>query len=430
MLELDAEQTLTVTRAHETTAANTFRITDHPPVFVRGEGPWLYTASGERYLDLVCGSATTVLGHGHPAHRQAIEAVSSQGLLHTGTRLPSPWRARLYQRLSEILPARLDTFQLANSGAEAIEVALKAAQFATGRRRFVAFSGGYHGRTLGALSLTHSARLRDPFSTLDELVDFVPYPFPDDPIGPVHDVTACLDALRAVLDRHESDADLPAAIVIEAVQGVGGVIAPPPAFLRGVRDIAGRFGVLLLADEIWTGMGRTGRMFAFEHSGVVPDLVALGKSLSGALPLSAVAAPAAILKAWPSGMHTSTFQGNPLSCALACATLDVLHDERLLDHVAKVVEPTLAEALGPLSKSSGVSAVRIVGAQAGVDLITEDGVPDARRMVEMQRAALARGVLVYGGGWHGNTLMLVAPANIGRTELTQGAGVVAELLSD
>ena len=176
------DRTLGITRQRESSAANTFRTTDRPPVFTSGDGAWLATANGERWLDLVCGSATTNLGHGHPAHRAAIARALDTGIIHTGTRLPSPFRADLYDRLASILPARLGCFQLVNSGAEAVEAALKAAQFATGRRRLLSFAGGYHGRTLGALSVTHGSRIRDPFTTLDSVVDFLPYPYAADPV--------------------------------------------------------------------------------------------------------------------------------------------------------------------------------------------------------------------------------------------------------
>jgi 4-aminobutyrate aminotransferase len=425
---LTTDETIRITRERESSAANTFRISDRPPVFVRGDGPWLFTEQGSRYLDLVCGSATTNLGHGHPAHRRAVEEAASGGIVHTGTRLPSPWRAALYGRLAEILPSGIGCFQLANAGTEAIEIAIKVAQYQTGRRRVLAFEGGYHGRTLGALSVTHGARIREPFSTLDDLVDFLPYPYAGDPVGPVHDVASCLDALESRLAALTAGDDRPAAILVEPIQGVGGVIAPPMDFLRGVRALADRFGVLLVADEIWTGFGRTGRMFAFEHANVEPDMVVMGKALSGGLPLSAVGGPASLLKSWPAGMHTSTFQGNPLACAMACATIDTIRDDGLLEHVETVIESTLERLLRPLECVPGVHAVRINGAQAGIELVTEAGAPDAGAVVRLQRLAAEKGVLVYGGGRHANVLMLVVPLVIEEADLAYGLRTVANLV--
>ena len=425
-----AAEILATTRQRESAAANTFRTTNTPPVFTTGEGAWLATADGERYLDLVCGSATSNLGHGHPAHRAAIARALDTGIIHTGTRLPSPFRAALYERLASVLPAALDCFQLVNSGAEAVEAALKVAQYATGRRRFLSFRGGYHGRTLGALSVTHGARIRDPFTTLDSIVDFLPYPSASDPIGPVHDTAACLAALDARLEELAGQGDLPAAVIVEAIQGVGGVIAAPQAFLTGLRHRCRDRGVLLIADEIWSGFGRSGRWFAFEHSGIEPDLVVLGKALSGGLPLSAVAGSPDILKAWPSGMHTSTFQGNPLACAMAVATIEAIRDEGLLDRAAHVIEPLLRRKLAPLAGLRAVHDVRVAGAQAAVEFVREDGSPDADRVGRLQRTCLDEHLLVYAGGWHASALILVPPLVVDEADLDVALDRIVALVGE
>lgn len=383
---------LSLTRKIESTAVNTFRLTPTPPLFVRGEGPFLYTEEGERYVDLVCGSATTVLGHGHPAQTQAISDALASGILHTGTRLPSPWRAALYRRLLEILPPHLDAVHLANSGAEAIETCLKAAIFATGRRRFIAFEGGYHGRTLGALALTHSGKLRAPFEPWDRpWVDFAPYASTD------AEAPAALAALDAIL----ASSGPCAAVVIEAVQGVSGVRGPSATFLQGVAARAARHGALLIVDEIWSGLGRSGRWFAFEHADLRPDLVALGKGLSASLPLSAAVGRSDLLRRWPPGSHTSTFQGNPLACAAAEATLRTLRDERLVERGASEIEPWMRTAFGHLE------GVRVVGAQMAIELGSRE------RCMEVQRRALEdERILVYGGGISGEALMILPPLNI------------------
>ncbi len=417
----DAVATLALTRRHESSAANTFRLVPNPPVFVRGEGPYLFTATGERFLDLVCGSATTNLGHGHPAHSRAIEAALATGILHTGTRLPSPFRAALYEALVSILPPGLDCVQLVNSGAEAIETAIKVAQFATGRRRIVAFEGGYHGRTLGALSITDNARIRTPFQTLDHLVDVLPYP-DGSAAG------AALGAAAELLARRKREGDLPALIVIEAVQGISGVLGPHTAFLEGLQQLANTFDVPLAVDEIWNGFGRTGRWFSYELAGLEPDLVVMGKALTGGLPLSAVASGPRFLKAWPPGMHTSTFQGNPIACAMAVATIETIRSEHLLAHVDGVVAAALAARLRTLEGAPGVAAIRICGAQAAIALVSSDGKPDATRSGELQKRLLERGILAYGGGRNGDCLMLLPPINIDRATLAAALDVVVEAL--
>jgi len=425
---LDTETTLNITRTHESGAANTFRICEDPPVFVRGDGPWLFDESGARWLDMVCGSSTTNLGHNHPAHIAAIEEVAATGFIHTGTRLPSPFRAQLYQMLCEILPAELSCIQLVNSGAEAIEAAIKVAQYTTGRARLISFEGGYHGRTLGALSVTHGARIRNPFSVFEETVDFLPYPYLDDPTGQGKDAAFCLSHLSDRLDQLKRAGDLPAAVIVEPIQGVGGVVVPPDAFVTGVRDITRSFDVLLVCDEIWSGFGRTGRWYSYEHAGITPDIVTMGKALSGGLPLSAVAAAPDILKAWPPGMHTSTFQGNPISCNMACANIRTIRDDNLLSHIADTVAPELETALRPLQTLDRVHAVRINGAQAAVELLTASGKPDSDAVTRLQKAALDRHILIYAGGWYGNAVMFVPPVNIDRQVLADGLKTIAELI--
>ena len=414
-MTLSPRKTLESTRRRESTAANTFRIVPDPPVFLLGEGPWLIDETGRHYLDLTCGSATTNLGHGHPAHKAAIQRALDTGILHTGTRLPSPFRAELYERLSQILPPHLDCFQLANSGAEAVEAALKAAQYASRRKRILSFEGGYHGRTLGALSATHGARIRDPFSTLDGLVDFLPYPCEE------NETDRCIEALDERLAELKRRGDLPAALIIEPVQGVSGVYEAPARFLKHLQSRCQELGVVFIADEIWTGFGRAGRWYSFERAGLEPDLVTMGKALSGGLPLSAVAGPARLLQGWPPGMHTSTFQGNPLACAMAVANIDAIREGKLIEHVVEVIEPILKR----LEKFAGT---RVIGAQAAVPLMRKGEEPSADHAVAMQRACLEEGLLVYAGGRKGESLMLVPPLIIGNRELRDAVDRLISLL--
>jgi 4-aminobutyrate aminotransferase len=412
---ISSEATLRLTRAHESTAANTFRLVRDPPVFVRGEGPWLFTEDGARYLDLVCGSATTSLGHAHPAHLAALQEALATGILHTGTRLPSPFRAALYDRLQVILPPGLTRVQLVNSGAEAVEAAIKAAQFATGRSRLVAFDGGYHGRTLGALSLTSGQRIRAPFHLLEANVDILPYP------GTGVTSDQALDAARALMTDRTAAHDLPALVLVEAVQAVSGLLSSGATFLRGLSDLCREHDIPLALDEIWNGIGRTGHWFGFDPAGISPDIVIMGKALSSGLPLSAVAASERFLGQWPAGLHTSTFQGNPLACAMALATLDTITNEGLLDHVRNVIAPLMTAALRPLVGWHGIADVRIAGAQAAIEFCDPAGQPDPARAVALQGRLLGHRILAYGGGRSGECLMLVPP-------LSLAAGILSEAL--
>lgn len=418
---MDARNTIELTRRYESSATNTFRLSDKPPLFVRGEGVWLIDENNDKWLDLVCGSSTTNLGHGNPILMNAVNRALATGITHTGTRLPSVFRAELYAELQTVLPDELNAIHLLNSGAEAIECAIKAAQFSTGRRRIVAFSGGYHGRTLGALSVTSGEQIRTPFSTFESIVDILPYS-----TGSAdHRLLEATKLFQQLSER----SDLPALLILEAVQGVSGVIEPDFAFLQGIQSLCRQYAVPLVIDEIWNGFGRCGDWFAFQRAGLQPDMIVLGKALSAGLPLSAVAGREQLLKRWPPGMHTSTFQGNPISCAMATASLQLIKNRQLIDHVKQHLEPLLKEGLEPLNQQiRAVADVRVVGAQAAVELINDQGQPDADMNIRLQRKLLQRKILAYGGGADGNCLMLVLPIIIDCDTLAAALETIADTI--
>lgn len=425
---------LATTRQHESTAGNTFAEAGPAVEAVRGEGPWLVTQDGERWLDLTCGSATTALGHGNAAQAAAIAAAVAEGILHTGTRLGSRHRAALYEKLAALAPPGLSAVHLLNSGSEAVEAALKAAEFATGRHGFVAFQGGYHGRTLGALSVTASRKLRAPFLPPARPVAFMPYPYADRP--PLPGSTAgsiaedCVAVLRHALECPVSGLDLPAAVIVEAVQGVSGVVAPAPSFLRGLRALCDQHGIVLVADEVWTGFGRTGTWFAFEQAGVTPDLIVIGKGLSASLPLSGVIGRPELLQRWPAGLHTSTFQGNPIACAAAVATLDEISQRDLLAQVRGTLAPAMAAWAEGLHGMAGIGPSRVIGALAAVECVDASGAPDAARAGAVVAAARRRRVLAYRGGWYGNAVMLVPPLDITAADLATGLAILRDSITE
>jgi 4-aminobutyrate aminotransferase len=411
---------LAITKLNESTAVNTFSLSQKPPVFTRGEGASLFDAAGQQFIDLVCGSAVTSYGYGAPWQIEAIKQASSSGVLHTGTRLPSPFRAEFYELLVNLMPKQLSAVHLSNSGSEAIETAVKASQLATGRSSVISFYGAYHGRTSGALALTASRRAHEGFDVRPFNVHFFPYPHQDCPPLPARNPAelskSCLELLDRALSNPLSGIRA-GTVVVEAVQGVSGVVVPPAGFLKGLRDICDRHGLILIVDEIWNGFGRCGTWFAFQKEGIVPDLVTFGKAASASLPLAGVIGRPDLLKKWVPGSHTSTFQGNPIACAVGSSNIRYASENNLNGRVMHTVEPWLTRIANNAKQHAFVSATRISGAQAGIDIVNFAGLPDGECLKTIQQRGLERGVLLYGGGWFGNTLMLVPPLTISEPEM-------------
>jgi len=309
--------------------------------FVGGEGPYLEASDGRRYLDLMTNYGVSIFGYSHRAIAAALTAqIDALPTLHGS--FGSDVRVKASLALARRLPMSSPAICWSNSGAEAIEAALKFAAISTAKRRFVACRGAYHGKTLGALSATDSPKYRTPFEPL--LWDFEHVPYGD------------AAALREAID------DRTAAVIVEPIQGEGGVRVPPPGYLTEVRRLATDAGVLLVVDEIQSGCGRTGRFLAIEHEGVSPDIVCLGKGLAGGVPVGATAVTGAIAASVPRGLHTSTFGGSPLACAGALAVLGLLTDE-LLSRVARLGERFVA-SLRQAAPPGGT--VRGLGLMVGV----------------------------------------------------------------
>jgi acetylornithine/succinyldiaminopimelate/putrescine aminotransferase len=310
--------------------------------FVAGDGPYLEASDGRRYLDLMTNYGVSIFGHRHPSITAALSAqIDALTTLHGS--FGSDVRLKASLALCRRLPMESPAICWSNSGAEAIEAALKFAAMSTAKKRFVACRGAYHGKTLGALSATDSPKYRAPFEPL--LWDFEHVPYGD------------AAALRKAID------DRTAAVIVEPIQGEGGVRVPPAGYLTEVRRLASDAGVLLVVDEIQSGCGRTGRFLAIEHEGVSPDIVCLGKGLAGGVPVGATAVTGAIAASIPRGLHTSTFGGSPLACAGALAVLGLLTDE-LLSRVARLGErfvASLRQAVPPGGTVRGLGLMVGVG---------------------------------------------------------------------
>lgn len=360
--------------------------------FERGEGSWLVTDDGRRYLDFVAGIAVVALGHAHPAVTAAAHAQLDR-LWHVSNLY---WTAPMAE-LAERLSARFGGAQafFCNSGAEANEAALKYARKATGRAGIVALEGSFHGRTLGSLSVTGQPAKRTAFEPLIPGVSF----------ARLNDA----DSLRAACAKEP-----PACILLEPVQGEGGVHPATPEFLAAAAALAAETGALLVLDEIQTGVGRTGTFFAFEQLGVHPDLVTLAKALANGLPIGCLLVSDEAAGAFVPGDHASTFGGNPVACAAACAVLDALTDELLADVRARGTR--LAEGLADLP---AVLETRGLGLLVGAELDRPAG--------EVVASCLERGLLVSSAGER--VLRLTPPLTVSPDEVEQALAIVAEALA-
>jgi len=393
-----------------------------PLVIDHAQGSYLYTVDGRRILDFASGIAVTNLGHGHP---EVVKAAHEQldKLVHISVVAHHQPAIQLAERIAALAPGKLDKVFFANSGAEAVEGAIKLARYATGRPALIAFQGAFHGRTYGALSLTASkGYYRERYEPLLPAVYHAPYPYAyRNPTGPGE--AATLDYVFHVIDEM-LDTRVPprnvAAFIVEPVLGEGGYVVPPPAFLPRLRALCDQHGILLITDEVQSGYGRTGKMFASEHTKVVPDIMTLAKSIASGLPLSAIVASSKLMDQWEPAAHGSTFGGNPVSCAAGIATLDVFEREGILKNsVAKGAE--LIRRLRDLQqRMPAIGDVRGLGLMIGVELVKKDGTPNKELQKQIRKVCLDSGMVVLSCGAHDNVLRLVPPLNLSQAELDEG----------
>jgi 4-aminobutyrate aminotransferase len=322
-----------------------------------------------------------------------------------------------------VAPAKLDKVFFANSGAEAVEGAIKLARYATRRPALIAFQGAFHGRTYGALSLTASkSYYRERYEPFLPGVYHVPYPYPyRNPTGSSDEATLdyVFDYIDEMLDTRVPPKNI-AAFIVEPVLGEGGYVVPPADFLPRLRALCDRHDILLIADEVQSGYGRTGKMFACEHTGVVPDIMTLAKSIASGLPLSAVVATSKLMDQWEPAAHGSTFGGNPVSCAAGIATLDVFEREGILANaLARGAE--LIRRLRDLQRRlPAIGEVRGLGLMVGVELVNKDGSANKDLQKKVRQVCLDSGMVVLSCGPHDNVLRLVPPLNLSEAELDEG----------
>ncbi|MCB0055727.1 MAG: acetylornithine/succinylornithine family transaminase [Caldilineaceae bacterium] len=363
-----------------------------PDIIARGEGCWLFDTNGRRYLDLTSAQGVTMLGHCHPALSKAI-AEQAQTLISCPNFLYNDVRARFAAKLTEVLPPHLSHVFLANSGAEAIDGALKFARLTTGRTRSIAFRSAFHGRTVGAVSLTWEKKYREPFQPLLD-VTHVPY--------------NNLAAVEEALDESVG------AVFLEIVQGEGGVNIGDGNFLRGVERLCRERGALLVIDEIQTGFGRTGRWFGFEHHGLAPDMICLAKGLGAGFPMGAIAYTDRVQDSLYPGAHGSTFGGNPLASAAGLAAIETYQADGLIERSAVMGDHFLRRLREELADVVLVRDIRGIGLMLAVELRQKAG-SYLRALMEEQ------GVLALPAG--PNVIRFLPPLTI--TEDEVGIGVQA-----
>jgi 4-aminobutyrate aminotransferase-like enzyme len=390
-----------------------------PLVWARTEGCHVWDVEGRAYLDLYAGFAVANIGY---CHRRVTEAIREQAgvMTHCPSAAPAAVRAELYERILAIAPPALNRVLLAVTGAMANETAVQLARAATGRRNVITFGGAYPGRSVGALRWAGKRAYREQFGVAAE-AHFVPYPDPyRSPWAAGADPGAvALGLLEYALTDPASGVEPPACVLVEPIQGNGGVVVPPAGFLIGVRELCDGTGTPLVFDEIQSGFGRSGRMWASEHEGVLPDLMTVGKGIGGGLALAAVIGREDLMTTWEPDAVTSTFLANSLNAAAGCAAIDVLRDEGLVER---------SEQLGAHALERLRSELRTAGDVRGRGLFVGIELADAELADGTQRALRDRGVLVGRGGRSGNVLILAPPLVVEKDVLDGGLDAIVETL--
>eukprot|EP00929_Paragymnodinium_shiwhaense_P042517 TRINITY_DN21988_c0_g1_i1.p1 TRINITY_DN21988_c0_g1~~TRINITY_DN21988_c0_g1_i1.p1 ORF type:complete len:488 (-),score=135.57 TRINITY_DN21988_c0_g1_i1:381-1844(-) len=394
-------------------------------VLEKGQGCWVWTENGEKYLDLATGIGVTSLGHCHP---RVLKAIHEQ--------VDKIWHAQvnishhrpmldLTQKLKACMPegSGLDSFLFVTTGAEAVEAAVKLARHATGRPNIITFQGAYHGRTLLTMSMTTSKTIfRNRYGPHAAGIHVAPLPYFLRHHVPVEDPTAlALDQLEVLMSQ-QSTPEETAAIVIEPILGEGGYVPPPPGFLEGLRAFCNKKGLLLIADEVQTGFGRTGKMFAVENFDVHPDILVFAKGIASGMPIAGIAARKALTDLQPAGSQGGTYAGNAVACAAAKATIDTIVDENILSNVqARGLQ--LMDGLRKIKEETGVPIADIRGLGLMVGCEFDDRAVEKGFAAKVSKAALARGVIVLPTGAY-ETLRIIPPLIVSEEEMAHGLDVL------
>ncbi len=399
----------------------------------KGEGCYLWSEDGRKILDFASGVAVCNLGHNHPKVVEAAEKQMKE-LIHGGHNVVYyESYVRLAERLVELTGGDTMVY-FSNSGAEANEGAIKLAKYVTKRPGIIAFRGSFHGRTLATTSLTSSSSAyRKNYEGLLPSVYFAEYPYLYRTPYEMKDGKCPKEYFEQFENIFHTliDPSMVAAIMMEPVQGEGGYIVPDKEFVQYVREICDKYGILLIFDEVQSGMGRTGKLFAYEHFGVKPDILTSAKGIANGFPLSAVIGKKEIMEQWPAGAHGGTFGGNPVACAAANAVLDELTDGGMLDNAAKMGD-YFKEKLFALQKKypSIIGDVRGLGLMLAMEMVHPDKTPDADITTAIRTKALEKGLLLLGCGTNHNIVRFIAPTIVTEKEIDIAINIIDECLKE
>ena len=405
---------------------------DYPFVMDYGKGAWLWDVDGNRFLDFMAGIAVNSTGHSHPEVVKAIQE-QAEKFLHISSDFYHVKMIEMAEKLNEIAPMQENavTF-LTNSGTESVETAIKLARYHTGRSNFIGFTGGFHGRTMGAVTFTASkSTYHRGFYPLMNGVTHAPFPNPYRPIldcKPGEDYgEAVVRYIEDQIFRQIVPAEEVAGILVEPIQGEGGYIVPPPGFFPALRQLCDKYGILLIADEVQSGMGRTGKWWAIEHFGVEPDILTSAKGIASGVPLGACIARKSIMT-WERGAHGNTYGGNPLSCAAGVKTIELIQRE-YLQNAAEVGQYTLDALQEIAMRHPSIGDVRGIGLMIGVEFVknkeTKEYAPELRDAVVHR--GFERGLLLL--GCSKSVIRIAPPLCISKTEIDQGLEIFEEAVT-
>jgi 4-aminobutyrate aminotransferase len=402
-----------------------------PIVAERAEGAYVYDQDGARYLDFTCGIGVTNTGHCHPKVVQAIQEQAAK-LLHGQVNIifHSPL-LELAEELRTIVPEELDCFFFSNSGAEAVEGAVKLARHATGRTNVIVFQGSFHGRTAMTMALTTSKTIyRVGYQPLPAGIFVTPYPYAYRYGWSLEETEDfCLREVEFLL-RTQTAPEETAAILIEPVLGEGGYVVPPLGFLKGLRRICDEHDILLIADEVQSGFGRTGKWFAIEHFDTTPDIIVMAKGLASGLPLSGIAARRELMEKWIPGSHGGTYGGNAVACAAAVATIRVIREEGLLEN-AQQAGARLMEQLQALQVEFPIIGdVRGLGLMIGTEFTAPDGSPATDLAKAVGKHCLKRRLLLLTCGSWNNTVRWIPPLTVTPEQIDEALAIFADAVAE